>query len=147
VTTGLTVVATVLSVMASAVTILLFLQYMRDRGRLTWRVVEACVKKVLAEMNEVDYKPDLVVGVGRGGAVVGGMLAGNLGHVVAAVIVTLAMVVAGIAAGASIGLLLSLSVAAYAALLVFALARTLLLGVRRRHTPLMGLSRRHRKGR
>lgn len=77
----LTLVATVVSVVASVFTIILFIQYLRDRGRLTWRVVETAVRKVLADMNNVDYKPDVILGVGRGGAIVGGMLAGNLGHV------------------------------------------------------------------
>lgn len=56
-------------------------QYLRDRGRLTWRVVGGAMRHVLDEMNKVDYRPDLIIGVGRGGAIVGGMLAGNLGHV------------------------------------------------------------------
>ena len=77
----LTIVATIISVAASLITIVLFFQFVRDRGRITWRVVERAMRKVMQEMDAEDYKPDLIIGVGRGGAIVGGMLAGNLGHI------------------------------------------------------------------
>jgi hypoxanthine phosphoribosyltransferase len=79
--TLLTIAATVISVVGSVCTIVLFAQVLRDRDRITWRVVESAMKKVLADLNKIDYKPDVVIGVGRGGAIVAGMLAGNLGHV------------------------------------------------------------------
>lgn len=56
-------------------------RYVQDRDRLTWRVTENCMKDIIGQMRRKNYKPDMVIGVGRGGAIVGGMLAGNLGHV------------------------------------------------------------------
>jgi hypoxanthine phosphoribosyltransferase len=73
--------ATIITIIAGTITIWQLNQYLRDRDRLTWRVVDLAIRKILNEMIRVDYKPDLVIGVGRGGAIVGGMLAGNLGHV------------------------------------------------------------------
>lgn len=63
-------------------------KHWQDRERLTWRVTEAAMNDVLTQMNRHNYRPDLIIGVGRGGAIVGGMLAGNLGHVPMCVIDT-----------------------------------------------------------
>lgn len=71
----------IVSLVASAMTIVLFAQLARERDRLSWRVVERSITQVINEMRRNHYEPDVIVGVGRGGAIVAGMLAGNLGHV------------------------------------------------------------------
>jgi hypoxanthine phosphoribosyltransferase len=77
----LNIVVTVLSVVGSLIAIWQLTIYFQDRDRLSWRVVEKCMKSILKTMHQTNYRPDLIVGVGRGGAIVAGMLAGNLGHV------------------------------------------------------------------
>jgi hypoxanthine phosphoribosyltransferase len=61
---------------------------MRSRRRFGWKQVEKLVKVLLEEMRTRGYRPDLVLGIGRGGAILGGMLAGNLGHIPLAVVDT-----------------------------------------------------------
>lgn len=83
-----TVVLAVISVAGSAATIYLFAEEMRNRRRFGWKHVERLVTRLIADMTARDYTPDLVLGVGRGGAILAGMLAGNLGHLPLAVIDT-----------------------------------------------------------
>jgi hypoxanthine phosphoribosyltransferase len=78
---GIGLVITLIGVASGVIAIYEFGKYLRDRDQPTWRVVESSMKKVLKEMRQVDYMPDIVIAVGRGGAIVGGMVAGNLGHV------------------------------------------------------------------
>ena len=61
---------------------------MRSRRRFGWKQVEKLVKAMLNEMQARSYKPDLVLGIGRGGSILAGMLAGNLGHLPMAVLDT-----------------------------------------------------------
>jgi hypoxanthine phosphoribosyltransferase len=79
----------VLSVAASAVTIYLFAEELQNRRRFGWKHVEKLVEGLLDDMRTRDYSPDLVLGVGRGGAILAGMLAGNLGHLPLAVVDTI----------------------------------------------------------
>lgn len=71
----------VLSVIASLIAVWQFSIYLKDRDRITWRVVEKSMRTVITTMHRANYRPDMIIGVGRGGAIVAGMLAGNLGHV------------------------------------------------------------------
>lgn len=84
----MTVGLAVLSALASAVTLYLFLERLKDRRQFGWKHVERLVKKLLSDIQRQDYKPDIVLGVGRGGAILAGMLAGNLGHLPLAVVDT-----------------------------------------------------------
>jgi hypoxanthine phosphoribosyltransferase len=79
--TTVNILITLLSVIGSLIAIWQLSIYLKDRDRLTWRVVERSMRSVIKSMQRVNYKPDLIIGVGRGGAIVAGMLAGNLGHV------------------------------------------------------------------
>jgi hypoxanthine phosphoribosyltransferase len=78
----------ILGAVASVVSIYLFAEEMRSRRRFGWKQVAALVRKMLAEMQSQGYEPDLVLGVGRGGSILAGMLAGNLGHLPLAVLDT-----------------------------------------------------------
>jgi hypoxanthine phosphoribosyltransferase len=48
-------------------------------NRFTWRRVEKGITKLVAKMRKDNYNPDLVVGVGRSGGIIGGLIAGYLG--------------------------------------------------------------------
>lgn len=76
----MTVFLAILGALASAAGLYLFAEDMRSRRRFGWKQVTALVRRMLNEMQSLSYKPDLVVGIGRGGAILAGMLAGNLGH-------------------------------------------------------------------
>ena len=84
----LTVFLAVLSAVASVISVYLFTEEMRSRRRFGWKQVEKLVREMLEEMLTRRYRPDLVIGVGRGGAILGGMLAGNMGHLPLAVLDT-----------------------------------------------------------
>jgi hypothetical protein len=51
------------------------------QGRFGWHRVTAAVKRLIVKIQQANFQPDLVVGLGRGGFVVAGMLSGNLGIV------------------------------------------------------------------
>jgi hypoxanthine phosphoribosyltransferase len=51
------------------------------QGRFGWRRVTSAVKKLIIKIQQANYQPDLIVGLGRGGFVVAGMLSGNMGIV------------------------------------------------------------------
>ena len=70
----------VISSIAGLFTIFMSVRLIRERNRISWRRVESATRKLLKEIQASSFTPDVVIGVGRGGAILGGMLAGNLGH-------------------------------------------------------------------
>lgn len=79
----------VIGLVASVVSIYLFAEDLRSRRRFGWKHVEKLVKELIADMGRRGYVPDLILGVGRGGSILAGMLAGNLGHLPLAVVDTI----------------------------------------------------------
>ncbi len=61
-------------------------------GKLTWDNVMDGVKDIVAEIGRIEFSPSVVVGIGRSGAILAGMIAGNIpsknkwGHVKVALI-------------------------------------------------------------
>ena len=83
-----TFVLTVIAVVASFVAIFFFAAEMRERFSFGWKHVNKLVRKLIDELRRSSFDPDLIVGVGRGGAILAGMLAGNMGQVPLAVLDT-----------------------------------------------------------
>lgn len=79
----------IVTVGGSATSIYLFGEEMRSRRSFGWKHMEKLVRKLIADIHHRDYTPDLVLGVGRGGAILAGMLAGNLDGVPLAVVDTI----------------------------------------------------------
>lgn len=84
----LTIALGVLSAVASVTSVYLFTEEMRSRRRFGWKQVEALVREMLEDIRTRGYRPDLVIGIGRGGSILAGMLAGNMGHLPLAVLDT-----------------------------------------------------------
>jgi uncharacterized protein len=84
----MTIFFALLSTVASASTVYLFAEEMRSRRRFGWKQVTKLVREMLADMRTRGYTPDLVLEVGRGGSILAGMLAGNMGHLPLAVLDT-----------------------------------------------------------
>jgi hypoxanthine phosphoribosyltransferase len=84
----MTIFLAVLSAVASTSTVYLFAEEMRSRRRFGWKQVTKLVREMLVDMRTRGYTPDLVLGVGRGGSILAGILAGNLGHLPLAVLDT-----------------------------------------------------------
>jgi uncharacterized protein len=84
----MTIFLAVLSTVASTSTVYLFAEEMRSRRRFGWKQVTKLVRGMLTDMRTRGYTPDLVLGVGRGGSILAGILAGNMGHLPLAVLDT-----------------------------------------------------------
>jgi hypoxanthine phosphoribosyltransferase len=84
----MTIALAIVTTLASATSIYLFAEDLRSRRRFGWKQVASLVKAMVDEMRVRGYAPDLVLGVGRGGSILAGMLAGNLGHLPLAVLDT-----------------------------------------------------------
>lgn len=69
---------TLVGFVASVITIR---QYRRVAKRITWRMVGRGVLDLKDKLVSSRFSPELIVGIGRGGAVVGALLSGCLGHV------------------------------------------------------------------
>ncbi|MCK4764684.1 MAG: nucleotide-binding protein [Candidatus Aminicenantes bacterium] len=50
-----------------------------DRSEFTWPDVEKGIGRIVSQMEEETYNPDLVIGIGRSGGIIGGLIAGYLG--------------------------------------------------------------------
>lgn len=48
--------------------------------RITWRRAEKLVDRMVEEMISDGFVPSFIVGIGRGGAILGALMAGRLGH-------------------------------------------------------------------
>lgn len=48
--------------------------------RLSWKFAEKAVKKITGEIIADDFSPTLIVGIGRGGAIMGALFSGSFGH-------------------------------------------------------------------
>jgi hypoxanthine phosphoribosyltransferase len=48
--------------------------------RISWKSTERIVKRIVNEMISHDFSPTLIVGIGRGGAIMGSLISGCLGH-------------------------------------------------------------------
>lgn len=77
----LTILIAVISLIASLVTIFLFAENLHNRRQFGWKHVDKLIRKLLADMRVHGYIPEVIIGVGRGGAILAGILAGNLGHI------------------------------------------------------------------
>lgn len=51
------------------------------RGRFGWRSIVSGTKQIIKKIQKENYRPDIIVGLGRGGFILAGMLSGNLGIV------------------------------------------------------------------
>lgn len=48
--------------------------------RLSWRFAERSAKRIAEELTADNFSPTLIIGIGRGGAIVGALISGCLGH-------------------------------------------------------------------
>jgi hypoxanthine phosphoribosyltransferase len=55
--------------------------YNDDKSEFTWKDVERGVAKIVDEMKADGFKPDMVLGIGRSGGILGGLIAGYCGAI------------------------------------------------------------------
>lgn len=75
-----TVLGFILGFIGAVSSIWFLLEKLTRRVKLRWRFVEKSVKAIGHKLTGDDFSPTLIVGIGRGGAIVGAMLSGVLGH-------------------------------------------------------------------
>ncbi len=51
------------------------------RRKYTWEHFDATIKKLVDEMTKDHFQPSIIIGIGRGGAIVGGLVSEHLGAV------------------------------------------------------------------
>jgi hypoxanthine phosphoribosyltransferase len=82
----------VVSVMAALISIPAGIYYLWDRNKATvsktvgWRKVEYGVHETIRRLRSDNWVPDLVLAIGRSGAIYGGLIAGNMGNLPMAIL-------------------------------------------------------------
>ena len=71
----------ILSFLGGIVSIVTIYRWCAPYKKINWRTVEKGIVKLKEELISDNYVPSLIVGVGRGGSIVGALLSGCLGHV------------------------------------------------------------------
>ena len=76
-----------LTTLASLITIswliIVAVRWWRNRvpKRISWRKTEKAVLDIIHDMRQDNWIPDVVIGIGRSGAILGGMIPGNMGNI------------------------------------------------------------------
>jgi len=77
----LTIIILILTVIGSLSTIFYVVDYLKKNKKLTWKDVEKASEKIFNEMAMEGFKPTLIIGIGRGGAIMGSLISGFFGHI------------------------------------------------------------------
>ena len=77
----LDIVIYIFSILGGVVTIITLYQFLRPLKKVEWKDVEKGVRETKEKLVENNYIPTLIVGIGRGGSIVGALLSGCLGHI------------------------------------------------------------------
>ena len=68
------------SLLAAGIAIWLFASQEARRIRASWRRMENLARDLCSQVHRDSYYPDIVIGVGREGAILAGIMAGNLNY-------------------------------------------------------------------
>lgn len=79
--TLLDVIIYLFSILGGVVSVITIYRWLLPFKRIKWSTVEKGVKKLKEDLIHDNYMPSLIVGVGRGGSIIGALLSGCLGHV------------------------------------------------------------------
>ncbi len=69
------------SVLGGVVSFWTIIKWLRPLKKISWRNVEKGIKQLKEDLIRSNYYPTLIVGIGRGGSIVGALLSGSLGNV------------------------------------------------------------------
>ena len=76
----LDIVVYVFSILGGIVAVYSLITKIRPYKRIRWKAVEKGVIKLRDKLIADNYWPTAIIGIGRGGAVIGGLVSGVLGH-------------------------------------------------------------------
>lgn len=78
--TYLQIIGLILGIIGAISSLLYFKEKFFPIRRLSWRFAERAAEKIAKEMTADNFSPTLIVGIGRGGAVMSALISGVLGH-------------------------------------------------------------------
>lgn len=76
----LNIIGFILGLLGAALTIWSFRDKFFPFRKLTWKFAETQAKKIAEDLTAHNFCPTLIVGIGRGGAILGAFISGCLGH-------------------------------------------------------------------
>lgn len=79
--TTLEIIMYLFSIIGGVVSLWTIYQWLQPYRHISWRKVEKGVKRLKEELIVSKYIPTLIVGIGRGGSVIGALLSGTLGNI------------------------------------------------------------------
>lgn len=77
----LNIIIYLFSVLGGIVSIITIIRWLLPYKKIKWRTVEKGIKRLKEYLIRDKYIPSLIVGIGRGGAIIGALLSGCLGHI------------------------------------------------------------------
>lgn len=69
------------SILGGIVSIWTIYTWLKPLQKISWKKVEKGVKQLKEDLIKNNYYPTLIVGIGRGGSIIGALLSGTLGNV------------------------------------------------------------------
>lgn len=69
----------ILGILAGIISAYLYDNYLSNPGGISWKQVEKAVENIVSQVSSEDYHPEIIIGVGRSGAIAASMISGNLG--------------------------------------------------------------------
>jgi len=79
--TAIEILVYLFSALGGIVSIWTIYKWVQPYRKISWKKVEKGVKRLKEELILTDYLPTLIVGIGRGGSIVGALLSGTLGNI------------------------------------------------------------------
>jgi len=74
------IIGLTLGIIGAAASLWFLWEQLQARRRLSWRFVEKTAQRFAEEMGAREFSPTVIVGIGRGGAIMGALISGALGH-------------------------------------------------------------------
>jgi len=78
--TYINIIGFILGIIGAISSLLYFKEKLFPIRKLSWKFAEKAAKKIAKEMTADNFSPTLIVGIGRGGAIMGALISGALGH-------------------------------------------------------------------
>lgn len=75
-----TIFGIILGILGAVSSVWFLYEKLSKRYRLSWRFAEKAVEKLVRKMMSDNFSPTLIVGIRRGGAIIGALISGELGH-------------------------------------------------------------------
>ncbi len=74
------IIGLIFGLIGTASSMWIFYEKLSKRYRLRWGFAQKAVEKIVRRMIGDRFSPTLIVGIGRGGAIMGALISGELGH-------------------------------------------------------------------